>query len=138
MKILGSVAAVFVVVSVVSAQGGRTVWDEVYTAEQAKRGAMAYATKCAYCHGDTALGGEGPALTGPLFAANWDGVPLNDLVERIRQTMPADNPGSMSRAELADVVAHMLNIAKMPAGTTALPTDAAALMQIKYVSTRPQ
>ncbi len=129
---------VFALVSVMSAQSSRTVWDGVYTAEQATRGAKAYASQCGHCHGDTALGGEGPALTGPLFTANWDGVTLNDLFERIRQTMPADNPGNLSRAELADLVAHMLNISKMPAGTTALPTDAGTLMQIKYFGARPQ
>ena len=84
------------------------------------------------------LGGEGPALTGPLFTANWDGVALNDLVERIRQTMPADNPGILSREELIDLVAHLLNISKMPAGTMPLQSDAGSLMQIKYLGSRPQ
>ena len=138
MRILVPLAVVFVVVSVVSAQSSRTVWDGVFAAEQATRGAKIYASQCAHCHGDTALGGEGPALTGPTFTANWDNVPLNDLFERIRQTMPADNPGNLSRADLTDLVAHLLNISKMPAGTTALPSDAAALMQIKYFGTRPQ
>ena len=138
MKLLGSVAVVFAVVSVMSAQTARTVWDQVFTLEQAKRGAKVYASQCGHCHGDTGLGGEGPALTGPVFTANWDGVPLNELVERIRQTMPADNPGNMSREELTDVVAHLLNISKMPAGTTPLPSDAGSLMQIKYFGSRPQ
>jgi len=34
----------------------RSVWDGVYTAEQAKRGEALYANNCASCHG-SALGG---------------------------------------------------------------------------------
>ena len=37
-------------------QQSTTVWDGVYTAEQAKRGAALYADNCASCHG-LALGG---------------------------------------------------------------------------------
>ena len=37
-------------------QAQKTVWDGVYTEEQAKRGGDIYAEKCAMCHGDS-LGG---------------------------------------------------------------------------------
>ena len=36
----------------------QTVWDGVYTAEQAKRGAEVYANHCASCHGLALTGGE--------------------------------------------------------------------------------
>jgi mono/diheme cytochrome c family protein len=121
----------------VEAQGARTVWDSVYTPAQATRGEKLYATHCTRCHGDNALGSEGPALTGPLFAANWEGVTLNDLHTRIQQTMPADNPGVMSRQDAADVIAYLLRLGKMPEGTTELSGDAGTLMQIKFVSNKP-
>lgn len=122
----------------VMAQGNRTVWDGVYTAEQATRGQKVYASECGRCHGDTLLGGEAPALTGPLFTANWEGVMLNELHDRIRQTMPQDNAGALSRQDTTDIIAYMLKTGAMPEGTTALSTDAGMLMQIKFVSNRPQ
>ena len=50
------------------------------------------------------------ALTGPGFYGNWEGETLNALFERIRMSMPADNPGSLSRAQNADIIAHLLRV----------------------------
>lgn len=137
MKTIFPVVSALTLVAVTAAQGNRTVWDGVYTADQATRGEKLYATHCTRCHGDNALGSEGPALTGPLFAANWEGVTLNDLHDRIRQTMPADNPSSLPRQEVSDIIAYLLRLGKMPAGTTELAGDAGVLAQIKFVSNRP-
>ena len=53
-RVLGTAVAILVVaVIVVSGQAEKTVWDGVYTEEQAKRGADVYAEKCAGCHGDS-------------------------------------------------------------------------------------
>jgi mono/diheme cytochrome c family protein len=116
----------------------RTVWDGVYTEEQADRGAKLYAERCAQCHGD-GLGGQeaGPALAGPSFYANWEGETLNALFERIRSSMPQDNPGSLSRAQNADVLAHMLRVGGYPAGSTALEPQAGVLLQVKVLMFKP-
>ena len=53
---MGAGFVVLVMAVVVSAQAQKTVWDGVFTEEQAKRGADVYAEKCAMCHGD-GLGG---------------------------------------------------------------------------------
>jgi cytochrome c len=120
------------------AQDGRTVWDGVYTTEQAKRGEGLYTQHCGACHGSTLLGAEAaPALTGPNFAANWDGLTVGDLFERIRTSMPSDDPGKVSAQQKADIVAHMLRVGGLPAGTTELPRDLQVLSQIKYVSPKP-
>jgi len=117
----------------------RTVWDGVYTVEQAGDGRAIYAEACAGCHGD-ALGGieSAPALTGPSFAGNWNNTTLNDLAERIRVSMPADDPGSLSRRRVADVVAYILSAGGFPAGEFVLDRQAEVLSQIRYLSTRPQ
>ena len=57
-----------------------------------------------------------PALVGDLFNANWEGVPLGDLLERIRVSMPQDMPGSLSRQQNVDVIAYMLKLGKIPVG----------------------
>ena len=78
-----------------------------------------------------------PGLTGSMFTSNWDGLTLGDLFERIRITMPADQPGSMPRQEIADVIAYILTINKFPAGKTELPREVIALKQIRFVATKP-
>ena len=123
----------------VSAQGQKTVWDKVYTGEQANRGEKLYADNCAVCHGDGLTGVEmAPALAGDMFNANWEGVALSDLFERMRMSMPQTNPGSLSRAQNADILAHMLRVGGFPAGDTPLDGQAGALTQIKFLTYRPQ
>ena len=120
----------------VVAQAPATVWDGVYTDEQAKRGGATYQTFCAACHGDQLLGQEAaPALVGDAFNSNWDGTTLGDLVNRIRTTMPLDQPGALSRAQVADVVAFMLQSGKFPAGTTAF--DPQPMSMVMFRSYRP-
>jgi mono/diheme cytochrome c family protein len=83
-----------------SAQAPQTVWDGVYAREQAELGEKVSRQECGRCHGDDLTGFESaPALTGPSFAATWDGVPLSDLLERMRVSMPQDKPGSLSRMQ---------------------------------------
>jgi len=49
----------------------RSVWDGVYTEEQAKRGEELYRKECASCHGETLVGGGGAApLTGGTFLSH--------------------------------------------------------------------
>ena len=138
-RALGAASALLVIaVIVVSGQAQKTVWDGVYTEEQAKRGSDVYAEKCAMCHGDS-LGGveSAPALTGPQFYATWEGENLNSLFERIRMSMPQDNPGSLSRAQNADIVAHMLHVGGYPAGSTPLEGQAGVLSGIKVLTYKP-
>ena len=56
----------------VSAQGAQTVWDGIYTAEQAKRGEPLYSQGCMRCHGQDLMGGEmAPALSDGQFKSNF-------------------------------------------------------------------
>jgi mono/diheme cytochrome c family protein len=110
-----------------------SVVDGVYTAEQAKRGEVLYGQFCASCHGAALTGGEmAPALTGGDFATDWIGLTLNDLFERIRVSMPQDQPGSLSRQQNADVLAFVLSAGKYPVGKTELPKEAEVLKTIKF------
>ena len=122
-------------VAAVANQASRTVWDAVYSREQAARGETLATVQCVSCHGVGLAGAEAaPALTGDIFNSTWEGVPLSDLADRIRTTMPLDKPGSLSRTQTADLLAYMLAVSKMPAGATALPAEAVALGQITYRS----
>ena len=68
------------------------------------------------------------------FSANWKDENVNSLFERIRATMPADNPGSLKRDQVADLVAFILNFNKYPLGQKDLPTDSEALKAIKITA----
>jgi mono/diheme cytochrome c family protein len=119
-------------------QDARSVWDGVFTAEQARRGEALYGQHCAACHGGNLLGAEAaPALTGFEFGGNWSGLTLGDLYERIRTSMPSDDPGKVTAQQKVDIIAYMLRIGAFPAGTTELPRDQQILTTIKYLATKP-
>ena len=113
-------------------QVGRSVWDAVYTAEQAERGRAFYAKVCASCHGESLMGqDQSPGLVGPEFLANWSGQTVADLFEQTRKSMPKDNANGFSRQEYLDVVAFMLKANGFPVGKTELPRSTADLAELR-------
>src|SRR5258706_8528984 len=104
--------------------GSKTTNDGVFTDAQVKKGSETFGQQCASCH-DAQLAGSGtaPALAGTDFSANWKDETVGSLFERIRATMPADNPGSLQRPQVADLVAFILNFNKYPVGASELATD---------------
>ncbi len=119
--------------------GSRSVWDGVYTDEQSKRGAPLYSASCASCHGADLTGVEmAPALVGGEFGANWDGLTLGDLFERMRTSMPQSDPGSLSRQQKSDILAYILSSNKFPAGKNELARETEVLNQIRFQALKPQ
>jgi S-disulfanyl-L-cysteine oxidoreductase SoxD len=117
----------------------KTVWDGVYTREQAQRGQPLYKQYCASCHGDNLEGIEmAPALTGGEFLDQWAGQTMGDLFERIRATMPRDKPGRLSRDINADITAYMLSFNQFPAGEAELSRDTQVLKQIRIEAAKPR
>ena len=120
-------AALFVVtfVAAIVAQGRPPSGTGSTPPNRRKRGAGLYQAHCAACHGDTLLGGEAaPALVGDTFNSTWEGVTLGDLFDRIRSTMPQNQPGSLSRSQNSDVLAFILASGKFPAGDKAFDAQA--------------
>jgi cytochrome c553 len=121
-------------------QAARSIWDGVYTAAQAQRGAADYTNHCESCHTDS-LAGDGadiPALAGQAFMNNWDGLALSELFDRIHTSMPQNDPGSLSAQEVADLMAYLLSANKIPAGAVELPVDAPSLQTIQFDAKRPK
>lgn len=117
-----------------------TIRDGVFTAEQARRGQAAYTGPCDRCHGYKLDGASddpdmlpAPPVAGRKFLREWRGRPLAALFEYVRTAMPSNNPGYLSDAEVADIVAYMLSVSGMPAGNDALPPERAALARIVIV-----
>ena len=121
------------------ADAPRSVWDGVYTEEQAKRGATLCAQECASCHGTELAGNdESPPLSGPAFLANWDSLTVGDLSERVRRTMPPNKLGRLNRQQIVDILGHVLSINGFPAGKTELDPKAEPLKQIRIEATKPK
>jgi len=122
-----------------TASTSRSVWDGVYTEEQAKRGEELYRRECASCHGDTLVGGGGAApLTGGAFLSNWNGLTVGDLFDRIRKTMPQGSLGKLTKQQDADILAYLLSFNKFPAGKTELQKQVEFLREIRFEATKPE
>ncbi len=113
----------------------RSVSDGVYSNPQAERAQSVYQTQCAACHGDALEGASaGSPLTGEGFLSNWSGQPLSDLVDKIENTMPFGDPGSLSRQQSTDLTAYILQAGEFPAGGTDLVEGALAEIVLPTVS----
>ena len=110
----------------------RSVWDGVYSKDQAERGRKAYDTLCARCHGEK-LGGndDAPALADEPFLKSWEGKSVGDLVEYTRKEMPSDGPGVLTRKQCTDIAAFLLNSNSFPAGNSELSPELDPLNAIK-------
>jgi S-disulfanyl-L-cysteine oxidoreductase SoxD len=116
----------------------RSVWDGVYTEDQANRGRASYGRECAGCHGESLTGAdEVPALAGGAFLSNWDGLTVGDLFERIRISMPADRPGKLNREQIADILSYLLAFNRFPPGKTELERQTEILKEIRFESSKP-
>jgi S-disulfanyl-L-cysteine oxidoreductase SoxD len=134
-----AIAAALLTAFISAQEATRSVWDGVFTQEQADRGRPLYNQHCASCHADTLMGGEmSPPLVGGEFLSNWNGLTLGDLFERIRTSMPQNKPGTLSREVNADITAYILSVNKFPAGKTELPHSAEFLREIRIDSEKKQ
>jgi quinoprotein glucose dehydrogenase len=139
MTLLGLSALGTVGVRRVTAAETRSQWDGAYSLEQAKRGEPLYSAQCAACHGSDLTGGEmTPPLIGFEFNANWDGLTLGDIFERIRVSMPQNDPSALTRAQKIDVLGFILYKGGYPAGETELPSQTEVLKTISFLATKPE
>jgi hypothetical protein len=74
---------------------------------------------------------------GALFDNFYNDLPLSDLVERIRISMPGDRPGSLNRKATVEVVAYLLFQGGFPLGRTELTDRVQDLREIAIVAYRP-
>ena len=64
------------------------------------------------------------------------GVPLDQMLDRVRSTMPMDKPMTLSRQQVADSLAFIFSINKIPAGKVELSRQAEMLGLIQYKASR--
>jgi mono/diheme cytochrome c family protein len=116
----------------------RSVWDGVYSEAQSQHGQSLYNQYCMACHGGSLTGGEqAPPLSGGEFLSNWNGLTVGDLFDRIRTSMPLNNPQSLNRETNAAILSYILSVNRFPAGQTDLPSRSEVLKLIQIQAERP-
>ncbi len=117
----------------------RSVWEGVYSEEQAKRGEMAYQQECSGCHLADLLGdGIAPALVGSPFYFRWSELSVGDMFNAVRTTMPQGAPASLSTQSYLDIISYLFKANKLPAGQSELPAEQQQLDQIMIAEKPPQ
>jgi mono/diheme cytochrome c family protein len=103
-----------------------TLWDGLYTDEQASRGNAVFNTTCVNCHTLESDGNR--PLSGKTFWDHYTQKTVGDLFTFIQKNMPNGNGGSLSEKTYADLVALVLKANAIPAGMTELvPSEVAAI-----------
>jgi mono/diheme cytochrome c family protein len=116
-------AAVLAIALVWGFQVPKTVLDGVYTVAQAERGKAVYAASCSSCHRADLTGFSGPPLKDDLFMDRWREFNVEVLFNLIKNTMPANAPGTMAEDKYLDVLAYLLQVNSLPAGSKNLSVD---------------
>jgi mono/diheme cytochrome c family protein len=94
-----------------------SVWQGVYTEEQATRGKARYFAACAACHGGPLQGdSDSPELAGTAFMKRWDDQPVAVLFAFATSKMPVGRPGNLGDQGYADVIAFILTTNGFPNG----------------------
>lgn len=129
---LAAIGGLTLAATSLTAQKARNVRDGVFTPDQALRGKSGYDGVCARCHGAPLTGseGNGPILKGAAFLAHWDKDTLGSLFTKIRDTMPAGAPGTLTDEVKLQILAYVVQQNGFPAGPTELPGDVNALEEI--------
>jgi S-disulfanyl-L-cysteine oxidoreductase SoxD len=105
-----------------------TVWDGVYTAEQAARGKVEYANHCERCHGPDLTSGR--PIVGKQFLERWREDRLDALFNYVRTAMPRLLGGSLPDNVYVEIFTYLLQRNGFPEGQKALTVDAPAAIEL--------
>lgn len=93
-----------------------TTADGIFTVEQAERGHELFQAVCSECH-------DAEDWTDSGFRSRWEDQSVFQLWYYINDRMPYDDPWSLSRQQVTDVVTYILQLNELPAGDSELATD---------------
>ena len=127
---------VLAVPSISARQSGRTIWNGVYSQDQATQG-EALMGQCRGCHGASMDGGQAPALRGEKWMDYWREDTLDSMYSLIKESMPPRAGSAMSESQALSVVAYILQANNVPAGDGPLTTAALPAIRIES-KTGPQ
>jgi len=123
-------AAVIALSSVNAAAQSKTVWDGVYTQQQAARGAASFMSNCSRCHSAEA-DAESRPLAGKAFWDSFRESTVDRLLDYVSRNMPnGAGAGTLEASTYADLVAFILSRNDLPSGATELTKESATGVQI--------
>ena len=100
----------------------KTVWDGVYSPEQAARGKLEYENHCASgCHGLDLT--EGRPINGAVFLERWRESQLDPLFNYIKMAMPRGAGGSLADDVYLDIFTYVLQRNGFPEGREPLTVE---------------
>lgn len=110
----------------------RTVWDRIYTADQAARGDETFSANCRGCHNRPAdlSGGEAHALKGTVFFDRWREDSLQSVFNKMKGYMPPAKT-RLADDEYVDIIAFLLGENGFPAGSTELKSSELVSIRIE-------
>ena len=114
----------------------RTVWNGIYTAEQAVRGEASYKQNCSRCHGASLEGTQGNGLVGKDFMDRWREDSMGSLFQFVSESMPPIRRGQgrplISIPTYLDIVAFVLSKNDFPAGPAPLAAEGLDDVLVQY------
>jgi mono/diheme cytochrome c family protein len=84
-----------------------------YGGDQAERGRAVFRDRCSECH-------YASEMRGTQFQFQWERRTVGDLYGHLVETMPEDDPGSLTPTEYLEVVAYILRMNGFPEGPAEL------------------
>lgn len=93
-----------------------TTADGIFTVAQAARGLELFDASCVECHDEADWTEAG-------FKGRWDKQSVFQLWYYINDRMPYDDPWSLTRQQVTDVLTYILQLNGLPAGASELATD---------------
>lgn len=123
-----SVGAAVLLLAVPVAVEAQQALPPTYSDSQAVRGRQWFESVCQACH-------EIKDMTSPDFKVKWAGRTAFDLFEIISTTMPEEEPGTLTQRTYVDIVAYLMQLNGVPAGTTALSAEQSALSSARLTFT---
>jgi cytochrome c553 len=135
ISMLLTAAALTVVMASVAAPAAaaqsKSVWDGVYTQQQAERGAQSFASYCARCHDVSQTEGEGRRqLAGKAFWQSHRESTVDRFLDYVTKNMPNGAGGTLDAKVYADLVAFIFSRNDLPPGAAELTGDSAKGVQI--------
>jgi mono/diheme cytochrome c family protein len=112
-----------------AAQSRKTIWDGVFSAEQAARGKTIFAAACAGCHGADLNGVNGPALKTDVFLNHWMEGSLDALFARVKSMPP--NRANLDDGTYVDLLAYLLDANAFPPGAQELKAEVIPNIQVQ-------
>lgn len=100
----------------------KTIHDGVFTSEQVESGAEVYDKICLECHPRDYFG--------PAYMTGWEGATVAELFGMVESTMPYENPGTLERREVMEVLVYIFSLNGVPSGDSEMGDSSEALKGI--------